>query len=107
MKKMITMNENEKALVEAVERHNDYCYKVGNMMFDAKCEKASDAEFECIDTMRNGNIATGIELCCKMRELNIDAVVDMIWGYVHPRNEVSDIDCKVDGKSRYMTFCWA
>ena len=101
---MITMNENEKALVEAVERHNAYCYKVGNMMFDAKCGE-TDANLECLDAMRQGNIETGIEFCCKMRELNIDVLVDVCWGYVLPRSET--FDCEVDGKPRFMTFEWA
>lgn len=103
---MIAMNEKEKAVIEAVERHNEYCCKVENMGFDAlNVDEPNSVEIECIDTMRQGNVASGVELCCKMRELRIDAVVDMLWGYVLPRSEADDSE--IDGKQRYLTFCWA
>lgn len=98
----IRMTENEKAVVEAVERHNVHCAKVGGMIFDVKCGEPVNYDMECLETMRSGNIECGIKLCCKMRELHIDAVVDMLYGYVLPRSEADDSE--VDGQRRYLTF---
>ena len=75
-------------LITLVNNHNDVCAKTMAMWSE---------ENQCVETMRQGNVTTGIEFCCQMREVGLDAIVDMVSGEVLPREEVEEDD-------RYKTF---
>ena len=89
-------------LIGRVKEHNKRCMKVASMAFDYKCGEPNS---QCVDTMIQGNLETGIEYCCLMREEGLDAIVDCLTGAVYKRSEVeSIIDIMVDGKRRFNTF---
>lgn len=56
--------------------------------------------------IREENVKNGITLCCELRKFGYDTVVDMVWGYVCPRQSV-DTNETIDGKKRYLTFEYA
>jgi hypothetical protein len=96
------MNKTKKnEIITRLNNHNDYCATVGSMLFDAKCGEPRAISIEAADSMRLGNIETGIELCCIAREAGIDACVDMCFGYVFPRKE-----CDTNNE-RFRTFEFA
>lgn len=93
-------------IMNHLEEHYNRCYKVGCMMFDAKCGEPRSISMECCEAMRQDNVRTGIEWCCIAREAGIDVVVDMLWGYVIFKDEATD-KIMENGKKRYMTFEYA
>ena len=100
---MTTMKRNE--IVACVNKHNDRCYKVAAMAFDYRCGEPNS---QCVDTMIQGNIETGIKWCCIMREAGFDAVVDCVSGAVIQRSLIEGIiDIMIDGKRRFNTFEYA
>ena len=88
-------------IINRMNEHNNYCANVGNMAFDHKCGEPNAINMEALEAMIQGNVETGIELCCIAREDGIDACVDMCFGYVLPRK---DFDTS---NERFRTFEWA
>lgn len=86
-------------VIERMNAHNDYCYKVSCMLFDAKCEEPRAINRDAAESMVEGNIETGIDLCCMANEVGLNACVDMIWGYILPYMDTDD--------ERYKRFCYA
>jgi hypothetical protein len=100
---MTKQEKNE--IIACVNQHNERCMKVASMAFDYKCGEPNS---QCVDTMIQGNIETGIKWCCIMREAGFDAIVDCVCGAVYSRSEVeSIIDIMIDGKRRFNTFEFA
>lgn len=81
-------NKNE--IIDRLNEHNDYCARVGAMLFDAKCGEPRAINVEAADAMRLGNVTVGIELCCIAREAGIDACVDIYNGYVIPQSNKNE-----------------
>ena len=83
-------NRNE--IIGRLNQHNDYCARVGAMLFDAKCGEPRAINVEAADAMRQGNVEVGIELCRIAREAGIDVYVDTYHGYILSNKESNKND---------------
>jgi hypothetical protein len=101
----ILANNSSKEVMKAIMEQSRNCSLVQSTLELAEKGKIQ-VDVEMGYQFRQENVNMGIKLCCELRKLGYDAVVDMLWGYVCPRQSVNTEEM-IDGKKRYMTFEWA
>lgn len=91
-------NAEMRELFEILDCHNDYCWEVIEEL------GGNPAEMENLERIYHENMELGIELCCELRAIGLDAHVDRLSGAVVDGKWV-DLTETIDGEElRYFTF---
>lgn len=83
-------------VIEMVNLHNKMCKKFWDYREDLKSP----------ESIWNGLLQLCLPLCCEMRAIGMNAVLDSETGMVVNGDEVDKDELREDGKRRYMTFEW-